>query len=81
MVDVRWNIFEFTHRIPQADQEGNFWRTVKDKHRKPKLIKTELWEENKTDPIQQNKKKKNPAIYSFPNIYTTYLQLYIVINS
>ena len=56
MVDVRWNIFEFTHRIPQADQQGNFWRTVKDKHRKPKLIKTELWEENKTDPIQQNKK-------------------------
>ena len=56
MVDVRWNIFEFTNRIPQADQEGNFWRTVKDKHRKPKLIKTELWEENKTDPIQQNKK-------------------------
>ena len=56
MIDVRWNIFEFTHRIPQADQQGNFWRTVKDKHRKPKLIKTELWEENKTDPIQQNKK-------------------------
>ena len=32
MIDVRWNIFEFTHRIPQADQQGNFWRTVKDKH-------------------------------------------------
>ena len=21
MMDVRWNIFEFTHRIPQADQK------------------------------------------------------------
>ena len=65
MVDVRWNIFEFTNRIPQADQEGNFWRTVKDKHRKPKLIKTELWEENKTDPIQQNKKEKTQLYTAF----------------
>ena len=46
----------------EQSQQGNFSRTVKSKHQKAKLIKTELWEQNKTEPIKQ-KEKVDKASY------------------
>ena len=73
-------------------QRGNFSRTVMGKHRKAKVIKTELWEQEKTEFIKQKEKinktnyiKLSKYIYierdRYKYICTTYLDRYITINS
>ena len=59
-------------------QEGNgnkvnrrIFQALSKENIKKKLIKTEQWEQNKTELIKQTNKQKNPAIYSCPNIYAT----------
>ena len=61
------------------------------KHRKAKVIKTELWEQEKTEFIKQKEKNKTNYIKLSKYIYierdrhkyicTTYLDRYITINS
>ena len=60
----------------EQTQQENFWRTVKGKTSKKKLIETELWEENKTEPIKQKEKINKTSYIQLSKYIDIFTSLY-----